>query len=158
MLSFLLIIGCVFSIVQSVQAQTGQTSHKLIQLTGMVVHGDSLEGVPKARVSIAGSGRSTTTNGAGYFSLPILAGDSVLIEFQDQQQYLTISSSYPKKTYSAIIKLNNSIIPLAKMSRYNAFQKEFLELETAAPPTHKVKPQYEREFFEIVFKTGTKKN
>jgi hypothetical protein len=58
---------------------TAQDTKKVIQVSGLVVSGDSLYGVPGVAVYIPKSGRGTTTNYVGYFSLPALAGDSVLI-------------------------------------------------------------------------------
>ena len=52
---------------------------RVIQVSGLVVSGDSLYGVPGVAVYIPKSGRGTTTNYVGYFSLAALLGDSILI-------------------------------------------------------------------------------
>jgi hypothetical protein len=62
----------------SVYAQTSP-SPKVVQVSGLVVSGDSLYGVPGVVVYVSNSGRGTTTNYVGYFSLPALLGDSIMI-------------------------------------------------------------------------------
>jgi hypothetical protein len=57
----------------------GQNPPKVVQVSGLVVSGDSLYGVPGVAVYIPKSGRGTITNYVGYFSLPALLGDSIII-------------------------------------------------------------------------------
>lgn len=56
-----------------------QDPKRVIQVSGLVVSGDSLYGVPGVAVYIPKSGRGTNTNYVGYFSLPALIGDSIII-------------------------------------------------------------------------------
>lgn len=58
-------------------AQGGQL--KIIQLSGVILRPDSTGGVPGVHVYVPKAGRGTTTNQFGYFSLPTLAGDSIVI-------------------------------------------------------------------------------
>ena len=60
-----------------VNAQGGQL--RIIQLSGIVLRPDSTGGVPGVHVYVPKAGRGTTTNQFGYFSLPTLAGDSIVI-------------------------------------------------------------------------------
>ncbi len=57
----------------------GQGEKKLIQFSGLVVEGDSLLGIPGAHVFIPKAGRGASTNLLGYFSIPAMPGDSILI-------------------------------------------------------------------------------
>lgn len=50
----------------------------VIQFTGVVMSHDSLDVVPGVHVYLPKSGRGTTTNPYGFFSLPVLEGDSVV--------------------------------------------------------------------------------
>jgi hypothetical protein len=55
-----------------------QQKKRLIQLSGVVI--DTVEGpVPGVHVYVPKAGRGTTTNGVGFFSMPVLVGDSVVI-------------------------------------------------------------------------------
>lgn len=56
-----------------------QDPKRVVQVSGLVVSGDSLYGVPGVAVYIPKSGRGTNTNYVGYFSLPALIGDSIII-------------------------------------------------------------------------------
>ncbi len=76
-----LIIGiCIFFLLpfaaQKVKAQ-GESS--IIQLSGLVLGEDSTSALAGANIYVPAAGRGTSTNQYGYFSLPVLAGDSVLI-------------------------------------------------------------------------------
>ncbi len=68
----------------------GQNSKNVVQFSGLVVGGDSLYGIPGVLISIPKAGRGTMTNDAGFFSLPTLVGDSVMIT----------ALGYKKKTLS----------------------------------------------------------
>ena len=76
----------------------GQTQKRIIQLSGIVM--DSV-GLPGVHVYVPKAGRGTTTNGVGFFSMPVLAGDSIVISSvgykrqhyivpQHTNEYLTI--------------------------------------------------------------------
>ena len=51
----------------------------IIQLSGVIVGEDSLSGAPGVHVYVPKAGRGTTTNYRGYFSMPVLVGDSIVI-------------------------------------------------------------------------------
>ncbi len=53
--------------------------YRIIQFSGIIVQPDSSDGVPGVHVYVPKAGRGTTTNQFGYFSLPTLEGDSVVI-------------------------------------------------------------------------------
>lgn len=75
-LAVLLLAGAAF---QTVYAQ--QTK-RVIQLSGVVVEEDTLGGgrpLPGVYVYVPKAGRGAATNGVGFFSLPVLPGDEVII-------------------------------------------------------------------------------
>src|SRR5690606_39041513 len=55
-----------------------ETSKQVIQFTGVVFGADSTTVIPGTHIYIPTSGRGTTTNPYGFFSLPVLEGDSVV--------------------------------------------------------------------------------
>ena len=69
------------SLFSSVVAQNTQLTpaKKIVQVSGLVVSGESSFGVPGVYFLIPKAGRGTMTNEVGYFSIPTLAGDSALI-------------------------------------------------------------------------------
>src|SRR5262245_18061496 len=69
--------GIMFSITES-HAQGNR--RRLIQLSGMVLsQQDSLSGIPGVHVYVPKAGRGTSTNPVGFYSMPVLAGDSIVI-------------------------------------------------------------------------------
>ncbi|MDH5610115.1 MAG: carboxypeptidase-like regulatory domain-containing protein [Cyclobacteriaceae bacterium] len=62
--------------VQVLMAQEGE--RKVIQFTGVVFISDSSMVVPGVHVYVPKGGRGTTTNPYGFFSMPVLEGDSVI--------------------------------------------------------------------------------
>lgn len=52
---------------------------KIVQLSGIVIGEDSTATLPGVHIYVPTAGRGTTTNAYGYFSLPVLTGDSLII-------------------------------------------------------------------------------
>ncbi|MEL7006156.1 MAG: carboxypeptidase-like regulatory domain-containing protein, partial [Bacteroidota bacterium] len=71
------ILGLLLSMmVTSALAQ--EEDHRVVQLTGVVFGKDSTRVVPGVHVYTPKAGRGTTTNPYGFFSLPVLEGDSIV--------------------------------------------------------------------------------
>lgn len=87
------------------QAQA-QSKQRVVQLSGFVATGDSLYGVAGAGVYVPGTNRGTLTNAYGYFSMPVLAGDSVMFNSLGfKAQYLIIPKNYESQSYSIIMQM-----------------------------------------------------
>ena len=52
---------------------------RVIQLSGVILGEDSVSGLPGVHVYVPKAGRGTTSNNTGFFSMPVLVGDSVVI-------------------------------------------------------------------------------
>jgi hypothetical protein len=74
-----------------------QSQKRVIQLSGVVLAADSSGGpLPGVHVYVPKAGRGTSTNRAGFFSMPVLVGDSVVISsigFQRQHYVVPNHSS-----------------------------------------------------------------
>lgn len=84
----------------SYQAEA-QQQKRVIQLSGVVM--DTVAGpIPGVHVYIPKAGRGVTTNAVGFFSLPVLVGDSIIISSvgYKRQHYIVPASS---SDYSTII-------------------------------------------------------
>ncbi|GAA4313071.1 hypothetical protein GCM10023183_32430 [Nibribacter koreensis] len=93
-----------------------QGGKKVIQLTGVVAAGDSLLGIPGASVYVPKAGRGTNTNEYGFFSLPVLAGDSVVISSLGfAKQSIIIPANFEKQSYSVIIEMLEDPTMLAEI-------------------------------------------
>jgi len=72
-----------------------QTSKRVIQLSGVVISSDSTSGpVPGVHIYVPKAGRGTTSNRTGFFSMPVLVGDSVVISAVGFVRQSTIIPDY----------------------------------------------------------------
>jgi len=60
-------------------AQSKKEEQNVVQFTGVVVADDGVTQVPGVHVYVPKSGRGTSTNMYGYFSMPALVGDEVIV-------------------------------------------------------------------------------
>ena len=80
----------------AVQAQ-GKT--EVVQLSGLVLGEDSTSALAGVNVYVPTAGRGTSTNQYGYFSMPVLPGDSVLFSTVGyKRQYYVV----PKRQYESL--------------------------------------------------------
>lgn len=112
-----------------------QGQRQVVQFSGIVATGDSLLGVPGATVFLPKAGRGTATNAYGYFSLPVLAGDSIIIRSLGyRNQYVVIPPDYPRQSYSVIVQLKEdaTVLPEVRIFPYvteKDFKRAFLALK-----------------------------
>jgi hypothetical protein len=68
----------------------GQQQKRVIQLSGVAM--DTVQGpVPGVHVYVPKAGRGVTTNGVGFFSMPVLVGDSIVVSSVGyQRQYYIV--------------------------------------------------------------------
>lgn len=117
-------------------AARAQGQRPVVQFTGIVASGDSLLGVPGAAIFVPKAGRGTSSNEYGYFSLPVLAGDSIVIRSLGyRNQYVIVPETYPRLSYSVIVQLQEdaTILPEVRIFPYateRAFKEAFLAMKT----------------------------
>ena len=81
-----------------------QTKKRVIQLSGVVLEEDSVSGipVPGVHIYVPKAGRGTTTNGMGFFSMPVLEGDEIIVSAVGyQHQNVTVALDWPE--YQTIV-------------------------------------------------------
>lgn len=106
----------------------------IIQFSGLVVEGDSMYGIPGVAVYVPGTGRGAITNEKGFFTLPVLLKDSVLIRSLGyKDKYIKIPDSLEGNSLSLMIKVQPDTIELpAFVLPYKTereFKQAFLALE-----------------------------
>jgi hypothetical protein len=75
---------------------------RLIQLSGVVLGEDSVSGLPGVHIYVPKAGRGTTTNHVGFFSMPVVVGDSIIISSVGyNRQYYIVPPDAPE--YQTII-------------------------------------------------------
>src|SRR5947209_15204839 len=131
-LLLILILTCL--LVHQSKAQFETAKDSVVQLYGIVMTADSLQGIPAVSITIKNTNRGTITNNQGVFSIVVLKGD--VIEFSHV--------SFKPKT---------AVIP--KTLQGNQFSMVQLMVEdTAYLPVTIIKPrptpqQFERDFANI---------
>ena len=115
-------------------AARAQGKRRVVQFTGIVASGDSLLGVPGATVYVPKAGRGTTTNAYGYFSVAVLAGDSLVVRSLGYaNQTIIIPADYQRQSYSVIVQLKEdvTVLPEVRVFPYATerdFKRAFLAL------------------------------
>ncbi|RYU80723.1 carboxypeptidase-like regulatory domain-containing protein [Hymenobacter persicinus] len=111
-----------------------QGQRRVVQFSGIIATGDSLLGVPGATIFVPKAGRGTATNAYGYFSLPVLTGDSIVIRSLGyRNQTVVIPEGYQRQSYSVIVQLKEdaTVLPEVRIFPYateKAFKEAFLAL------------------------------
>ena len=84
---------------------TQRGSRDVIQFTGVVTTEDTTGGIMGAHIYVPKEGRGTTTNYFGYFSFPVLEGDSVVVSAVGYQRVHFIIPELERDSYSVIITM-----------------------------------------------------
>lgn len=113
------------------KAQEDQT---VIQFSGVVVGSDSTSGVPGVHIYVPKAGRGTTSNQYGYFSMPVLAGDSVIIRAigYHRQYYIIPNNKGQSLTVTMKLAEDTTFLPTVEIFPYpteDAFKEAILALE-----------------------------
>ncbi|MDU0372543.1 carboxypeptidase-like regulatory domain-containing protein [Hymenobacter endophyticus] len=134
-----------------------QGQRRVVQFSGIVASGDSLLGVPGAAIFVPKAGRGTASNPYGYFSLPVLAGDSIVIRSLGyRNQYVIIPEDYQRQSYSVIVSLQEdaTVLPEVRIFPYateRAFKEAFLAMkapsEADRTPADKLNEKVMRRMF-----------
>lgn len=100
---FILSVTCVFA--QEEKADTTDEK-EILQFSGIVVEGDSMLGMPGVHVFVPNTGRGTSTNLVGYFSMPVEAGDSVVLGAIGYKKHHIIIPEDSSGMYSVVIEMD----------------------------------------------------
>jgi hypothetical protein len=74
-----------------------QQKKRVIQLSGVILGEDSVSGLPGVHVYVPKAGRGTTSNGVGFFSMPVLVGDSIVVSYIGyQRQHYIVPENAPE--------------------------------------------------------------
>ena len=117
----------------SVQISSAQNNKKVVQFSGLVVGGDSAYGIPGVHVFVPLAGRGTVTSHLGYFSMPTLVGDSVVIRSIGYKEKHFIVPYTSNDNISVIIQLSEDTTILPAVSVFpwpteEIFKEAFLAL------------------------------
>lgn len=136
-IAFFLFFGVLFTISLQVNAQDRE--RKVIQLSGIILNSDSTDAVPGVNVYVPKKGRGTSSGRYGYFSLPVLEGDSVVFSFIGlQRQVFQIPEVMADDKISLILTMQDDEIALAEIEvmpfpTEEEFKRQVLAVNYDAP-------------------------
>jgi hypothetical protein len=153
---FLAFIIAIICLGQSYTA-LGQGQKRVIQLSGVVLGEDSVSGVPGVHIYVPKAGRGTTTNSVGFFSMPVLVGDSIVISCVGYSRQYYIVPNHPSEFLTVIFELREDITYLAEVT-VTAFPTEevFKEAVLALnlPPDQNIdQKNLNQELLELILRT-----
>jgi len=110
-----------------------QNSISIVQFSGMVVAGDSLYGIPGVAIYVQKAGRGTTTNDIGYFSMPTLSGDTIVISAMGYKKKQMVVPKSDRQSVTMIVELveDTVYLPIIEIFPYpteELFKQAFLAL------------------------------
>ncbi len=82
-----------------------QSKKRVIQLSGIILSEDSVSGLPGVHIYVPKAGRGTTSNRTGYFSMPVLEGDSVVISSVGYNRRHYIVPNSPTEYLTIIVEM-----------------------------------------------------
>lgn len=119
-----------------VHAQIGNSQDNrdsIIQFSGIITQGDSMYAVPGAFVYVPNTTRGTTSTIVGYFNMPVLPGDSVIVAAIGFRKQHLIVPADTFGSYSVVIEMASDtvVLPLVEVSSFpteEVFKKVFLAM------------------------------
>ena len=113
-ITFLFVLGFIFSL-NHANAQDAQEK-KVIQLSGIILNADSTDAVAGVNIYVPKKGRGTSSGRFGYFSMPVLEGDSIIFSFIGlKKQTFKVPESVESDRISLILTMQVDEIALAEM-------------------------------------------
>ncbi|WP_157637920.1 carboxypeptidase-like regulatory domain-containing protein [Flexithrix dorotheae] len=131
LLAFFAFVVCFYSN----QSETfAQGDPAVIQMSGIIVDGDSSYGVPGVHIYIMRAGLGTVSNPVGYFSLPTMVGDTVIFSAVGYEKQRLIVPDIRDKGFTVLIDLqtDTTFLPIIEVFPYpteELFKEAFLALE-----------------------------
>ncbi|WP_133557579.1 carboxypeptidase-like regulatory domain-containing protein [Algoriphagus boseongensis] len=93
-----------------------QRDKKVIQLSGIILNADSTDAVPGVNIYVPKKGRGTVSGRFGYFSMPVLEGDSVVFTFIGlKKQEFKVPDKVDNDRISLILTMEVDEIALAEI-------------------------------------------
>lgn len=103
----LMVIGVVGACLSAGTAQAQGNRRHIIQLSGIVLgEEDTVRGLPGVHVYVPKAGRGTSTNFTGFFSMPVLPGDSIVISAIGYVRQHYIVPQVPEDFLTIVIEMS----------------------------------------------------
>ncbi len=122
-----------------------EKDRKVIQLSGIILNADSTDAVPGVNVYVPKKGRGTSSGRYGYFSMPVLEGDSVVFSFIGlKRQTYKVPAVMDDDKISLIVTMQTDEIALSEIEvmpfpSEEEFKRQLLAANFEAPMTMDVR-------------------
>lgn len=140
------------------QAQA-QSQKRVIQLSGVILDQDSIIPLPGVHVYVPKAGRGTSTNGSGFFSMPVLVGDSVVISAIGYQRQHYIVPNHQSDFLTVIVEMVEDVtylkeITITPFPTEEVFKQAVLALNIPMDETHIDKKNLNAELMALMARTA----
>jgi len=130
----ILLAAVLFLLVFTDYKTYAQGDPAVMQMSGIIVDGDSSFGVPGVHVYIPSAGMGTVSNQVGLFALPTMAGDTVIFSAVGYKKQRFIVPNKNDKGFTVLIdlKTDTTFLPIVEVFPYpteELFKEAFLALE-----------------------------
>lgn len=103
--NILIFIGFLFQLFSTSSLLAQNEQKDVVQFSGVVTTQDTVSGILGAHIYVPKGGRGTTTNYYGYFSFPVLEGDSIVISVVGFEKRSVIIPDQEGDSYSMIVTM-----------------------------------------------------
>lgn len=113
-LALVLVLG--FFLIPSLARAQDENDRKVIQISGIILNADSTDAVPGVNIYVPKKGRGTVSGRFGYFSMPVLEGDSIVFTFIGlKKQSFKVPEKVENDRISLILTMEVDEIALAEI-------------------------------------------
>jgi hypothetical protein len=134
----LILLSGFFFCAQDLIAQDKQEK-KVVQLSGIILNSDSTDAVPGVNIYVPKKGRGTVSGRFGYFSMPVLEGDTIVFTFIGlKKQTFNVPQKMENDRISLILTMEVDEIALAEIEvlpypTEDEFKQAVLTMSAADP-------------------------
>ena len=134
----LILLSGFFFCAQDLIAQDKQEK-KVVQLSGIILNADSTDAVPGVNIYVPKKGRGTVSGRFGYFSMPVLEGDTIVFTFIGlKKQTFNVPQKMENDRISLILTMEVDEIALAEIEvlpypTEDEFKQAVLTMSAADP-------------------------
>ncbi len=131
---FIFALCCFLATTAITSGAFAQGQRGTIQLSGLVVDGDSAYGVPGVHIYIHRAGLGTISNQVGFFNLPVISGDTVVFSAIGYKKQQLIVPQRQDMGLSVLIdlKTDTTLLPVVEVFPFpteELFKEAFLALQ-----------------------------
>lgn len=114
--SHLLCLVLMLLLMSATESVFAQKQKRVIQLSGVIMSTDTTNSMLfGVNIYVPKAGRGTTTNALGFFSMPVLAGDSIVISYVGYERQFYIVPDHKSEYLTVVIQLKEDATYLSEV-------------------------------------------